>query len=1002
MVNTMPNTFFENRAYVLEMLSHGRPDNANGVVLRKILSHPVIFRVACENMAPEKLSQWLPLMDSLNVKVGGDREGSPYTTFPYAWHLCSLLERIIMARGALKQTRESGSSRRLTKNAINLMDRLQGCEVQQVHVRLWRIATSISPRSLVPWVTREAQWLVNQANISGSGQDLALLIRHCLSDSRTKALAVELTKVVLKAHDARPDTAEPERLEDWDFGETVRALLPLFIDRDPKLALDIFGAALERHLSRGRRHTGDDGLVSRRPAIEDHANNWDHGVVGELVSAVRDSAMAAASASSGGTVEILQFLEEKDSPIFSRIAIHLLRNASDRPFALIRSYLLDRQRFDDYRLRHEYTLLLRKEFAGLDVEDRYVILDWIAAGPSPEDLQRYRERAGTKYDESAYALHWKLTRLQRIANDAGTNLPREWRDIYAQWATLTQKDSHPDFASWSESWSGPTSPKSVDDLKDFTARELVNFLSQWEPNPGPRESSREGLARNLTETIRADPSKYLSELPRLTGLHPILLDGFLRGLGSNWASEDVFPWQNLLELAEWIVVQRNSAVRDVSFQEEDDDERRRTWRRPCMSFLSLLRGGLSTKSSFPIPFDFRFQVWGVLSPLLWDPEPTVENEIKVGLNEIDPAHEAINSVRGVAMEALVDYALWVRRVSEAGPQVMSRSNLAEIAVKIREELDAHLDTGREKTLTIHSIYGRFLPWLQLLDRQWVKSKMDQIFPITPDGSLRWWAAWRSYILFCNPYDDVFELIADEYRRAIEFLKSSSPGKGYERQLVRSRLGEHLLAFYWRDQVDLSNQSLLRFFFEAADSHDRAAALLLVTRSLGGEGGKWENDVSKQAVLRRLEDLWEWRLAEIEAHDDPVRYGGGELMELGRWFATGEFDSMEALERLARSLHLLQGEQDVKYYQHNDMFKMFAHTVPKYPELTLKVLRLLLQLLEANLWMDKEDIDYLYSILRYSGASGSTLEATLDIVNWLGERGFDKEFLALYKELVHSK
>jgi hypothetical protein len=40
--------------------------------------------------------------------------------------------------------------------------------------------------------------------------------------------------------------------------------------------------------------------------------------------------------------------------------------------------------------------------------------------------------------------------------------------------------------------------------------------------------------------------------------------------------------------------------------------------------------------------------------------------------------------------------------------------------EVKEVLDKHLDKDHEPSLAIRSVYGRWLPWLVLLDSSWVK------------------------------------------------------------------------------------------------------------------------------------------------------------------------------------------------------------------------------------------------------------------------------------------
>ena len=106
-----------------------------------------------------------------------------------------------------------------------------------------------------------------------------------------------------------------------------------------------------------------------------------------LVEAVRDAAEQLAEADPGAIPRIVQALEQRNYPVFERIALHLLRVRADSPLDLVRDRLIRKDLFDSSAHRHEYTLLLRQRFGRLAPADREHILGWIEAGP---DLQALR------------------------------------------------------------------------------------------------------------------------------------------------------------------------------------------------------------------------------------------------------------------------------------------------------------------------------------------------------------------------------------------------------------------------------------------------------------------------------------------------------------------------------------------------------------------------------------------------------------------------------------
>ncbi len=110
-------------------------------------------------------------------------------------------------------------------------------------------------------------------------------------------------------------------------------------------------------------------------------------------------------------------------------------------------------------------------------------------------------------------------------------------------------------------------------------------------------------------------------------------------------------WPQLLSLAAWVVTQRctSSGERDP-FRDDED------WSSSRSAIANVLNVAL-TKA---VPFEHRELVWKIILSLTHDREPTRELEQHQGESG-DPASLAVNTIRGKAIEAVIQYALWVRQ-----------------------------------------------------------------------------------------------------------------------------------------------------------------------------------------------------------------------------------------------------------------------------------------------------------------------------------------------------
>jgi hypothetical protein len=101
---------------------------------------------------------------------------------------------------------------------------------------------------------------------------------------------------------------------------------------------------------------------------------------------------------------------------------------------------------------------------------------------------------------------WKRDHLTPLQ----TYLVGSWKELYAQLLTEVGQPSHPEFTSYHEggAW-GPLSPRVQDDLAGLSVKALVTYLGEWTPTGNWfRSASPEGLGRELTRAITAEPEKY--------------------------------------------------------------------------------------------------------------------------------------------------------------------------------------------------------------------------------------------------------------------------------------------------------------------------------------------------------------------------------------------------------------------------------------------------------------------------------------------------------------
>ncbi len=717
--------------------------------------------------------------------------------------------------------------------------------------------------------------------------DLARTLLAVLPDPRTLP-AAELPEAM------RLMPEPTARFDVWDYEQILKKHLDQLAEAAGVRGLSLFADLLESAITLSHRRADgappEDYSWIWRPAIEEHEQNRRESIRTLLVSAVRDAAEGLASRAPASVSELVRLLEARDWPVFRRLALHLLRRYPDSAITLVEERFTNRNLFDDQRFRHEYVLMAADVFARVSESARQTFLDWIDQGPDLVAFRaRYREEGGADLGDGDAVRYGKIWRRDRLAPLSGA-LPPEWKQRYLELVADVGEPQHPEFAAYMESgWVGPTSPRSADDLRAMSVADIAALLNMWTPSGDWFGPSKEGLGRELASVVQADPERFAREARLFAGVNPTYVRAVVQGLADAAKEGRAFAWPPVIDLCQWVVRQPREAVAGRRTEDEDPD-----WEWTCKAIGSLLSAACE-QGEAELPFDLRERAWAVLRTLTDDPDPTPEYEARYGGTNMEPATLSINTTRGEAMHAVVHYALWVRRHIEQltdGPALIASG--FEAMPEVRGVLEAHLDPANDPSLAIRAVYGQWFPWLVLLDRAWAAAQILRIFPA--DRTDLRGAAWETYIVFCRPYDNVFEVLEPEYSRAVERLGDTARSVGHHLGDPEAHLAEHLMVFYGRGKLTLdAPPNLLAGFFEKAPGLIRGRAIEFIGRSLRDEKGQ-----IPAVVLQRFSALWERRI-------ERARAGPGdsvdELANFGWWFVSKKFDEAWAIHQLGEALRL---------------------------------------------------------------------------------------------------
>ena len=735
-----------------------------------------------------------------------------------------------------------------------------------VHDALAEIAANLPAPMAAQLVPRAAHWL-EAPYLGALPRHLGRMIKHLATNGQTDA-AMTLARVCLAITKHETQDAHA-RMESWDYGQILKETLPSLtaaIGMDTlALASDLLEIAAPVWSTSGDAPR-EDGSSCWHERIEDDEDV--PGIRNLLVSATRDIAAQLARQDPHDARAIIAALERRPTIAFHRIALEIVRREKEVIPDLVSAHLTNHDLFQNSSLGHEYRRLLHDGFTILHAADREQILTWINDGPATPLYEAHLRAAGqqpTPENIARYQKAWQRRRLTPIADQ----LPPTWAHCYQ--AIIDELGPEPD--GLTHGGVGPTSPITKDELAAMSPAVLVDYLASWTPTDELFGPSRGGIGQDLTSVIATNPTLLDDVLDQFRRLNSTYHRNYFYGLREANEKKRTITWSGVLDLATWIVNEPTDAPHTTEDPLDDDQG----WAGTRSAIADLLNQALNNT----MPVDCRDTAWRIIATLAEDPDPTPAYEAKNG-RTLDAPLLAINTTRGKAIEAVIKYALMIRHHQ---PEITDFTPMPEVPAV----LDQHLQ--RDPSVAIRTVYGRFFPWLVLLDQQWARTNVDSIF-----GDERGNAAWEAYITFCPAYDDAVTLLTDYYERNVDRLEPDKPpAPSGNKPDPDEHLGEHLMVRYYRSQLPLG-EGLIPRFFERAPAHACAHAMEYVGRIL------YTTKAPANTLIReRLVSLWTARRREVMAAPEEHR---DELASFGWWFAAGKLDSAWELNELRDVLNAI--------------------------------------------------------------------------------------------------
>lgn len=764
------------------------------------------------------------------------------------------------------------------------------------------------------------------------------------------------------------------RLGDWQYKEFLENSFQELVKADPRRAFNLVCDLLKKfvdlkHPNKESSEEFEDYMYISRPSIEkDPQNHLYDRAENSLIDAVRDEAISLVKENPEVLNEIVNHLESYNWAIFKRIALYLIAENPEGNIALTFKYINNPIFFGKSNVKHEYIQLLDSGFGLLKPEEQELIFKKIEDKESIRDYINKPEAFSSEEVKKRYLENWEHEQLYFLKK----HLKGKWKERYVELSKTYKDSDHLSYPSYITSANGPRSVVHATKLSEMDTDSIIELLRTWEPKKddslmGP---SKEGLGRELIVAIKSKPELFVDFASRMKGLDPTYIRSYLQAFHELIQNDQDMVWEEAVSLCEWVLEQPVKIPGRTGHHFDQDPD----WDWTRKAIASFVSRGINENK---IPYSLRNRVWNIIEQLTHDPNPTPEEELdKSGKTIIDAYSLSINTTRGDAVGGVMEYALWVLREgakNETGI-VTNPEGFAKMP-EVKEVLERHLDPKYDPSIAVRAVYGRFFPWLFLLDKEWTLKNKEKIFPKGEFKNPLYQAAWNTYISYVEAYNEPFKALREEHLLATKNFRTN-PKDEYQRLDPEQRLAEHIVIHYGRGLLELDSELMVSFWTNAPD-HIRAHALDFVGRGLI----QTDIDLSEDHI-RRLKILWETRRGVAESSTDKEKFKG-EMSAFGWWFSSDIFEARWVTEEYLRALNI---GSDI----HSDYYvaRRLVRIAESLPIEALKVLEKLIEV-QPQGWLvfgNKEEIKKVLSIALHA-PEAEAVAAAKAVIGRLLSRGY---------------
>lgn len=828
----------------------------------------------------------------------------------------------------------------LSEHADRVLEIIERIEIPHEFAErdLLKAGAALAGERRLRYARHLVHFLRSQQSVFLLGVDATDLAVALAEDGATAEASAILEELLAIRPDPRTPATEEDslirprplgRVDEHDFERTAERGMPALTAAAPELALEVALRLLVTALELGERRA----LVAENvdlsplwmPNLEHPSERHGHAHAILLARAARDAALAAVAKNPASLDQVVAALDACKWKLCRRIATDVLDRSDD--FAHIRNRLLDPEHVTRDRHLPEFDALAEHHIGDMSEADRREFVRLIEA---QVPLTHYAGGAPIDADEATRSNEaWKADLLRKIL----AQLPQDLRDRYA--AMVAAPPAAPPRERVAEAGQVPVLDAAQ--LAQLPIPQVVAHLWSWRPSDSPFSGpSMETQAAALQQSAIADPARFTAAAMDFRDLDPTyvraIIDAVRELVEKDRGGEVV--WETVLDLAIAATGHGVEADEGMGFGRDPG------WGWTHKSIADVLRVALGYRPR-RIPYDQRERVLRLIEILAEDKRAPAMSDAD---ERRDALSASINSTRGSAIHAAIEYMTWLADETGMGDE----RRAMDLVPLIGALLERHVDVTNDPSVAARGALGYQLHRLLWYDEAWTIGHRAQLFPPQPAVAAE--LTWQAFVAWHHvPPRRALEVLVDEYRAAIDRI-SAEEGRGHVD--VDEALAVQLAHAQIRGWVALdSADGLLAAFFAKAPARVRGRLLEELGQIIKATA---ENDLKPEHCIR-VQELWEPRRA--AAADLELNERRHELEAFGWIFVSGRCDQGWMLRELLATLALTGSiEPD------SQVMEKLAALAPASPVECVRAVDLLTENPKER-WFVQASLEEIQSILR---------------------------------------